>query len=202
MELYSLQESLSQLYERSDLGLVIADMDRVLDANDAALRMFGFNREEMRAGKLSWVALTPPEFMHRDINALQQLREFGACVPFEKEFILRDGSRFPFMIGGVRLSADPLSWAAYFVSLSENRRAASAEQDARDLKAKTRLVNQLAHELNNPLAGLTFVLHLLGTRPDVSTDDTKKLLNTASDLVDRLSETVQRVLAATDQIQP
>ncbi|ABF39716.1 signal transduction histidine kinase, nitrogen specific, NtrB [Candidatus Koribacter versatilis Ellin345] len=197
MENLSIHESLSELYKSADLGLVMADMERVFDANEAALQMFGFTRAEMHEGKLNWLELTPPEYRQLDENALAQLREFGTCVPFEKEFVLRDGTRFPFIIGGVRLTQQPLSWAAYLLSLRENRRIASVEQSARDLKAKTRLINHLAHELNNPLAGLTFVIHLLGTRQDVATDDTKKLLGTASQLVERISATVQHVLVAT-----
>jgi PAS domain S-box-containing protein len=197
METASLQESLAQLYKSADLGLVIADLERVVDANEAALRMFGFTREEMHNGHLSWQELTPPEYRSLDENALAQIREFGACVPFEKEFLLRDGTRFPFIIGAVRLTTEPLSWAAYLLSLRENRRMASAEQRARDLKSKSALVNQLAHELNNPLAALTFIIHLLGTREDVVTEETKKLLNSACELVERISATVQRVLAAT-----
>lgn len=198
MELLSIQESLAQLYKSADLGLVMANMEGVFDANEAALRMFGFSREEMREGKLSWRELTPPEYEQLDRNALQQIRDFGACVPFEKEFVLRDGTRFPFMIGAVRLTEDPMSWAAYLLSLRENRRMAGVEQSARDLRAKSKLVNELAHELNNPLAGLTFALHLLGTRPDVGTEDTKKLLRSAVEMVDRISETVQRMLAASE----
>lgn len=191
------QDSLAQLYQRADLGLVIADEQRVTDANDAALRMFGFTREEMRAGKVSWKALTPPEYTQADEKALEQMRETGACLPFEKEFVLRDGTRFPFVIGAVVLTQEPMTWAAYILSLRENRRLASIEQDARDLKAKTKLVNQLAHELNNPLAGLTFVLHLLNSREDHNPAETKKLLSSATVLVERISSSVQHVLAVT-----
>ena len=202
MESPSIQESLAELYKSSDLGLVMADMEHVFDANEAALRMFGYSRAEMREGKLNWQELTPPEFRHLDESALAQIQEFGACVPFEKEFILRDGTRFPFIIGAVRLTTQPLTWAAYLLSLRENRRLAASEQRARDLKSKSDLVNQLAHELNNPLAGLTFIIHLLGTREDVTTDETRKLLGSACELVERISGTVQRVLAATAKEHP
>ena len=197
MEPLSIQQSLAELYNSADLGLVMADIEQVFDANEAALTMFGYTRAEMREGKVKWQELTPPEYRHLDEIALAQLQEFGACVPFEKEFILRDGTRFPFIIGAVRLTTEPLTWAAYLLSLRENRRAAAVDQSARDLRAKTMLINQLAHELNNPLAGLTFVIHLLGTREDVVTEETKKLLHTACELVDRISATVQHVLAAT-----
>jgi len=46
---------------------------------------------------------------------MEQLREFGTCVPYEKEYVLPDGSSVPFLIGAVRLSAEPsngraMSW--------------------------------------------------------------------------------------------
>lgn len=197
MEPHSLQESLAQLYQRADLGLVIADEARVIDANEAALRMFGYTREELQDGVVSWKALTPAEYAHLDAAALEQMRESGARIPFEKEFVLRDGTRFPFVIGAVVLTHEPLTWAAYILSLRENRRLAAMEQDARDLKAKTRLVNQLAHELNNPLAGLTFVLHLLNSRTEHGSEETKRLIGSATVLVERISSSVQHVLAVT-----
>ena len=197
MESKSIQESLSQLYARADLGLVIADEERVIDANEAALRMFGFTREELQNGMVSWRELTPPEYAELDEKAVEQMRESGACVPFEKEFILRDGTRFPFVIGAVVLTQEPMTWAAYILSLRENRRLAAMEQDARELKARTRLANQLAHELNNPLAGLTFIVHLLKSRAEVDTPEMRKLLDSATELVDRISASVQRVLAVT-----
>lgn len=104
MDSHSVQDSLAQLYQRADLGLVIADEQRVIDANEAALRMFGFSREEMNRGLLSWKELTAPEYTDRDAAALEQMQESGACIPFEKEFILRDGTRFPFVIGAVVLT--------------------------------------------------------------------------------------------------
>lgn len=191
------KESLAQLYQRADLGLVIADETRVIDANDAALRMFDFTRRELHEGLVSWKALTPPEYADLDAAALEQMRESGACIPFEKEFVLRDGTRFPFIIGAVAIAQEPLTWAAYILSLRENRRLAAIEQDARDLKTKTKLVNQLAHELNNPLAGLTFVLHLLNSRTEHGAEETKRLLGSATMLVERISSSVQHVLAVT-----
>jgi signal transduction histidine kinase len=61
------------------------------------------------------------------------------------------------------------------------------------------LINHLAHELNNPLAAMTFTLHLLDTYPDLS-DDTRQLVNDATGMLDRVAETVTRVLAEVKQV--
>jgi PAS domain S-box-containing protein len=189
----SLQDSFSMLYRSAHLGVSIANEGRIVDANDALLRMIDFSREEMKQGLVDWQALTPPEYLPLDMNAIEQIRQYGVCVPFEKEYILRDGHRFPFMIGAVRLSREPLQWAAYVVDLSEHRRALAAEQRANELHTQALLVNQLAHEINNPLAALTFLLHLLNTHPDVP-QEVKKLVTDATDMLDRISGTVRTVL--------
>jgi PAS domain-containing protein len=78
-----------------------------VDANDALLRMIHYSREQLIAGEIDWLNMTPEQYRPLDMAAIEQLREFGACVPFEKEFILPDGSMLPFLIGGVRLARNP-----------------------------------------------------------------------------------------------
>jgi PAS domain S-box-containing protein len=190
----SLQTSFSMLYQSPYLGVAIADEQHIIDANDALLRMIGHTRDQLMAGGIDWRAMTPETFRQLDASAIEQLREFGTCVPFEKEFILPDGSSLPFLSGAVRLDVAPLQWSAYMVDLREQRKLHAAEQKVRAWETRYALINELAHELNNPLAGLTFSLHLLATRPDLS-EDTLKLVKDARNMVDRIATTVRRVLA-------
>lgn len=193
----SLHQSFAQLYKSSHLGVVIAKEASVLDANDAFLNMIGYTREELQAGAIDWWQMTPPEYRQADLNGMQQLREFGACVPFEKEYILRDGSRLPFMVGAVTLTENPLTWAAYVVNLSAQKKSLAAERRSQELEARANLVNQLAHDLNNPLAGLTFLLHLIQAHPVASSsDELRKLFAEAAEQLDRVTRTVRQVLAA------
>jgi nitrogen-specific signal transduction histidine kinase len=64
--------------------------------------------------------------------------------------------------------------------------------------AASRLAHELAHELNNPLAGLTFIVHLLKTRTELDSPEMNTLLASASQLVERISTSVQSVLAVTN----
>ncbi|WP_438027677.1 ATP-binding protein [Sorangium sp. So ce233] len=81
------------------IGLFVWDVaGRILDANDAFLRMVGHAREDVEAGRLNWVALTPPELRAADERALSEVRKHGICPPFEKEFVHRDGRRLPVLI--------------------------------------------------------------------------------------------------------
>ena len=195
----SLQSSFSMLYRSPHLGVAIADEKQVIDGNDAFLRMIGHTREQLKAGEIDWRVLTPEKYRYLDQNAMEQLREFGTCVPFEKEFVMPDGSSEPFLIGAVRLSAEPFQWSSYVVEMSEQRKLQAAEEKVRAWEARYVLINHLAHELNNPLAAMTFTLHLLNTHPDLS-DDTRHLVKDANEMLERVATTVRRVLAEVQQI--
>jgi PAS domain S-box-containing protein len=107
------QQSFAKLFQSSHLGVVIVTPERIVDANDAFLRMTGYTHDEVLEGSIDWKKLTPPEFTKSDQKALEQLRAFGVAVPHEKAYVLRDGSRVDFVIGAVRLSEDPFMWASY-----------------------------------------------------------------------------------------
>jgi len=190
---HSLQTSFSHLYKSPYLGVAIADEHRILDANDALLRMVGHTREQLLAGEIDWLEMTPEKYRSLDMNALQQLREFGTCVPFEKEFILPDGTLFPFLIGAVRLSLDPFQWSVYMVDLREQRRLQAAERKVREWESRNLLINQLAHEINNPLAALVFTGHLLETHTDLP-KDVRELIRSSGEMLDRIAGSVRRVL--------
>lgn len=189
----SLQASFSILYKSPSLGVAILNEDRILDANDALLRMIGYSREQLLAGGIDWRAMTPRKFHPADATATEQLREFGTCAPFEKEFLLPDGSSLPVLVGAVRLRPDPLEWSVYMMDLTEQRRAGTAEQEVREWESRHNLINQLAHEINNPLAALTFSNHLLGSHPAL-TDDMRSLVRDDGDMLARIAETVRKVL--------
>lgn len=189
----SLQTSFSMLYRSPYLGVLIADQHRVIDANDAFLRMIGYNREQLVRGEIDWVEMTPERFQPLDFAAVEQLREFGACVPFEKEFVLAAGNTLPFLIGAVRLSIDPLQWSAYVVDLTEQRKLQHAERKVKEWESRSVLINRLAHEVNNPLAALVFTTHLLATHPDLS-DDMRKLVDNSVEMLRRIEATVRKVL--------
>lgn len=190
---HSLQSSLASLYNSPHLGVAIADEDHIVDANDALLKMIRRSRDEMLRGEIDWYQMTPEELRALDRNAIEQLREYGASVPFEKEYVLADGARLPFLIGAVRLNSEPLQWSAFLVDLSEQRRLRDAERKLNDWESKHQIINRLAHEINNPLAALTFTVHLLETHSDLS-NDARELIRSAGGMLDRIAAVVKQVL--------
>jgi PAS domain S-box-containing protein len=68
---------------------------QITDANDAFLRMVGYQRDDLTAGRVSWAAMTPPELVEQDERVLKELARAGVCEAYEKEFIGADGARVP-----------------------------------------------------------------------------------------------------------
>ncbi len=117
---------LTELSSSTHLGVLSANLSRILEANDTFLEMVSCTREELRAGKVDWIAMTPREHIARDARALDELRSDGTCIPFEKDLILRDGRRLPILIGGVRTCSHPLEWTCWVLALRTEKEASAA----------------------------------------------------------------------------
>ena len=89
------------LFELSPVGLAMVDNEtgEFLEVNDAILRSSGYGRDEFL--KLSFWDITPREYEAQEMDQLRQLKETGRFGPNEKEYIRKDGSRYPITISGV-----------------------------------------------------------------------------------------------------
>jgi PAS domain S-box-containing protein len=130
--LNSLQESearFGSLVESNIIGMIAADLNgAILEANDNFLRMVGYTKEELRSGRLNWREMTAPESLEVSERAVQELLTTGACLPFEKEYICRDGSRILVLHGAVMTGKTTVS--GFVLSLSERKRIKAIQQEA------------------------------------------------------------------------
>jgi len=93
--------------------------------NDYFLNMVGYEREELLSGQIHWTQMTPPEFLPLDAQAAEELRIRGVATPFEKEYIRKDGTHVPILIGGALLKEpydQPQEVAAFYLDLTEHKR--------------------------------------------------------------------------------
>jgi PAS domain S-box-containing protein len=125
---------------------------QITDANDAFLGMVGYGREDLTAGRMSWAAMTPPEMVERDQRALKELASAGVCEPFEKEFIRRDGSRVPILIGPAMFEDNPQEGLCFVLDLSERRRLEQQFLRAQRMESIGTLAGGVAHDFNNILS--------------------------------------------------
>ena len=104
--LKSLRESearFGRLTESNIIGVIVADINGlIIEANDAFLQMLNYTREDLRSGRIRWGKITPPEYIEVSEQAIEELRITGSCKPFEQEYIRKDGSQIPVLIGFVK----------------------------------------------------------------------------------------------------
>lgn len=113
-----------RLVESNIIGIILVDLEgKITEANNAFLQMVGYTREELRAGLLRWEEMTPSEYQHLDQGAIAQFINSGVCTLFEKEFLRKDGTRFPVMVGGALLEESQQSAVCFVLDISTHKQA-------------------------------------------------------------------------------
>ncbi len=167
-ELQEREAEIRRLVDSDIVGIFIWDIEgRILDANDAFLQIVGYEREDLRSGRLWWTDLTPPELLARELEQLMpQLKLAGRLKPWEKEYFHKNGHRVPVLIGVAPFDDESRRGAAFVVDLTERKRAEDARrsaeaelQQARAALAHRQRVSMLgevaaslAHEIRQPIA--------------------------------------------------
>ncbi len=150
-----------RLVEANIIGIVVADTERVIEANDAYLHLLGYTRADLLPSRLSWVAVNPPESLAVTEQAMQVALTTGACEPFETEYVRRDGSRVPVLAGMALLERDPVRFVSFVLDLSERKRLERERAEARASEMALLGVNRhmdqflatAAHDLRTPVTG-------------------------------------------------
>ena len=115
--------------ESSIAGIVSGEYDHIPEANHAFLEMVGYSREDLLEGRLHWADLTPPEYAPLDELAHEEGLRFGACTPFEKELIRKDGTRVPVLVATAVLKLTPFRWITFVQDLRERDRLESIDDE-------------------------------------------------------------------------
>ncbi len=153
----ALQESEARfrsVIESGMLGIGFWDGEQVTECNDELLALLGYDRDDLRAGRLRHGALTPREYEAADARAYAECLERGTCRPYEKEFFRKDGSRVPVLAGGSLLGGTRNTGVFFVLDLTERRRAEAQVQASQRMDAVGRLAGGVAHEINNALQGV------------------------------------------------
>jgi PAS domain S-box-containing protein len=122
------------LAESTIAGIVSGEFDRIPEANDAFLQLVGYSREDLQAGRLHWADLTPPEYGGLDELAHEEGLRFGACTPFEKELVRKDGNRIPVLVATAVLKLSPFRWITFVQDLRERDRLENIDEGIVEIK--------------------------------------------------------------------
>ena len=127
-------EHIRQIVDANIVGVIIADATgRIIEANDYYLGIIGYTRDEFDQGLVNWRAITPPEWLFADERAIGELREWGTCKPYEKEYVRRDGMRVPVYLADAMLAGPEKLIVAFVLDMSERKRA---EMDLQALSSR------------------------------------------------------------------
>ena len=120
--------------ETAIAGIISGEYDQIPEANDTFLDMVGYSREDLLAGRLYWPDLTPPEYFGLDELAHEEGLRFGACTPFEKELIRKDGTRVAVLVATAVLKLSPFRWLTFVQDLSDRDRQENVETELVQVK--------------------------------------------------------------------
>jgi diguanylate cyclase (GGDEF)-like protein/PAS domain S-box-containing protein len=126
------------LVETHLVAVLFTDLaGKILSADNSFLEMLGYTSDTLPK---SIHELTPPEHHRLDEEAFEKLMAFGACAPFEKDFIKHDGSQVPVLFGAA-LHEEEI--ACFVVDLSSNRQTKEKLNHLAYHDALTDLPNQV-----------------------------------------------------------
>ncbi|MBV8438605.1 MAG: PAS domain S-box protein [Silvibacterium sp.] len=138
-ELRERDAKIRRLVDANIVGVLIWDSEgQILDANDAFLRIVGYDRKDLLSGRLRRTDLLPAESLEPDKNPwMPGMKTTGSLQPFEKEYFRKDGSRVPVLIAPVTFEETSNQGVAFVLDLTERKQAEEAarrsEKQLRDV---------------------------------------------------------------------
>ena len=175
------------LYDANIIGVLYCDsIGNVFGANDASLQMIGYSREELNQGNVNWAKLTPPKYKEYDDKALNQLMNTGNATPWEKEYIRKDGSQIPVIVGCTLIDQAEKTILAFVLDNTERKRL---EQ------RKDEFISIASHELKTPLTsikGYTQILERIIL--EMGDEKAKKYIEKQNTYINRLDTLISDLL--------
>ena len=175
MALRDSADLMGHLRDANMLAMVSSDGQQIFEANDAFLELTGYTREDLDAGRIIRDQFIPAESAAAERDSWEQLQRTGACRPYEKEYVHRDGHRVPVLVAAAKTDSDPLRWSGFAVNLTARQRA---EREREELQAREQATRAAGERARDRLKFLLCAGHLL-----TAARDRHELLQHAAQLV-------------------
>jgi len=157
------------LFELSPVGISLNDYETgaYLEINQSLLNPTGYKKEEFL--NLSYWDITPKEYETEEAKQLDDLNNKGQYGPYHKEYINKNGDRYPVLLNGM-LVQDPITNKKMIWSIIEDitdRKKAEqalilAKNKAEEAgQAKSEFLASMSHEIRTPMNGVLGMLGLL-----------------------------------------
>ena len=116
------EAKIRRLVDANIIGIIIWERGgRILEANDAFLRIVGYGREDLVLRRLRWTDFTPSEWLDR--HERWWIPEQGSVQPFEKEYLRKDGSRVPVLVGVASFEESKDHGSSFVLDLTDRKQA-------------------------------------------------------------------------------
>jgi PAS domain S-box-containing protein len=121
------EQRFQHLYRANLIGICYPDrFGAFSDGNAEFLRIVGYSEEDLRAGRVRWDVMTPPEYAQLDAEHIAEAAEHGSCTPYEKEYIRKDGARVPILCGYALREGSTDEYTGFVMDISPVKRAEAA----------------------------------------------------------------------------
>lgn len=92
---------LNSLFELSPIGIALNDYETgiFIEINEALYKPSLYSKDEF--SNLSYWDLTPIEYEEKEQEQIKQMELTGRYGPYEKEYIRKDGTRYPVLLNGI-----------------------------------------------------------------------------------------------------
>jgi PAS domain S-box-containing protein len=220
------EAKIRRLVDANIIGIVIRTNEgAILEANDAFLRIVGYDREDLVAGRVRWTDLTTPDSRGRSTLALAELVSTGTHKPFEKEYLRKDGSRVPVLIGAAIFEEGGNEGVAFVLDLTERKRAEAEAREserrfgemqaalahANRVATMGQLTASIAHEVNQPITATVTnaqaALRWLSTEPPQLEEVRQAVVrivesgNRAGDVIGRIRALIKNAPPRKDRLE-
>jgi PAS domain S-box-containing protein len=153
---------LRRFYESGMFGVFYYSMDgSITDSNDKFLEMVGYTREDLQAGQVNWNKMTPPEYHLLDEKCIAELKATGVYAPYEKEYIRKDGSHVPIILGAATFDQLRNEGIAFVLDNTERKRTEQALAEMDRIRIK-----EIHHRIKNNLQVISSLLDLQAEKFD------------------------------------
>ena len=194
-----------RLAEVSPFGVSFRDFDGAISyANDAFLRIVGYQRDDLERGLLRWDTLTPTGENHLEEAVVNDLRTRGISPGVEKECIRKDGSRVPVLLAYALLDEPYAEQQTIVVKIADLTPLKQTEQELRRANAALRRRKEeweqfsyaASHDLREPIRQIATYSQLLAKRYGESlNDEAHTYLGYCVDGARRMGELIRDLLA-------